>query len=208
MQDYYPSKLLERSVKELNKLPGIGKRTALRLALHILKQRTEFAHSLGQAIIDLKNDIVHCSLCCNISDEAVCPICASPSREAGIICVVEGMRDVMAIENTHQYRGLYHVLGGLISPMDGVGPSALTIGSLMPRLANMQVKEIILALPATMEGDTTGFFLYKKISPMGVNITSIARGISIGDELESADELTLGRSIIERKKFALVLPGQ
>jgi len=202
MHEYYPSALLEKAVKELNKLPGIGKRSALRLALHILKQDAEYAHRIGQAIINLKNDIIYCNVCYNISDNHVCPICANELRDHKTVCVVESMRDVMAIENTQQYRGVYHVLGGVISPMDGIGPAKLTISQLLERVEQEVIEEIIFALPATMEGDTTNFYLYKKLSHSGVSMSVIARGIAVGDELEFADEVTLGRSILERKAFA------
>lgn len=201
MHEYYPSKLLERGVQELNKLPGVGKRTALRLALHILKQSPDYANQIGQAIIDLKKDIVYCQTCFNISDTEECPICASPSRESNVVCVVENMRDIMAIENTQQYRGKYHVLGGVISPMDGIGPSNLTIKELIERVEQGEIEEIIFALPATMEGDTTNFYLYKKLHQYDIKLSVIARGISVGDELEFTDEVTLGRSILERKQF-------
>lgn len=201
MHEYYPSKLLERAVQEMSKLPGIGKRTALRLALHILKQNADYARQIGTAIIDLKNDIVYCHTCFNISDTDLCPICANPSRDRSLICVVESMRDIMAIENTQQFRGVYHVLGGVISPMDGIGPSVLTIKELIARIELGEASEIILALPPTMEGDTTNYYLYKQLHRFGIRISVIARGISIGDELEFADEVTLGRSILERKEF-------
>lgn len=201
MHEYYPSKLLERAVQEMSKLPGIGKRTALRLALHILKQNADYARQIGTAIIDLKNDIVYCHTCFNISDTDLCPICANTSRDRSLICVVESMRDIMAIENTQQFRGVYHVLGGVISPMDGIGPSVLTIKELIARIELGEASEIILALPPTMEGDTTNYYLYKQLHRFGIRISAIARGISIGDELEFADEVTLGRSILERKEF-------
>lgn len=201
MHEYYPSKLLEQAVQEMSKLPGIGKRTALRLALHILKQNADYARQIGTAIINLKNDIVYCRTCFNISDTELCPICANHSRDRSLICVVESMRDIMAIENTQQFRGVYHVLGGVISPMDGIGPSTLTIKELIARIELGEAAEIILALPPTMEGDTTNYYLYKQLHRSGIRISVIARGISIGDELEFADEVTLGRSILERKEF-------
>lgn len=201
MHEYYPSKLLERAVQEMSKLPGIGKRTALRLALHILKQNADYARQIGTAIIDLKNDIVYCKTCYNISDTDMCQICSNLSRDHSLICVVESMRDIMAIENTQQYRGVYHVLGGVISPMDGIGPSVLNIKELIARLEGEVVQEVILALPPTMEGDTTNYYLYKQLHRFGIRVSVIARGIAVGDDLEFADEVTLGRSILERKEF-------
>lgn len=197
----FSSKLLEDAVNEFGKLPGIGQKTALRLVLHLLgKEHAEVAQ-FGNTLIKLKNDIKHCIVCHNISDQATCSICTSFKREKDVICVVEDTRDVMAIENTHQYFGVYHVLGGLISPMDGVGPSDLNIESLVDRVKTTEVKEIILALSANMEGDTTLFYLHKKLKEFNIPITTIARGIAFGGELEYADEVTLGRSIITRVPY-------
>lgn len=198
----FSSRLLQAAVEEFSSLPGIGKKTALRLVLHLLKQDKENVSRFSQSLVQLRNKVVYCSNCHNISDKALCDICSSPRRDAGMICVVEDIRDVIAIENTGQYHGLYHVLGGIISPMDGIGPADLTIGLLEERLKNnSEAKEVILALSTTMEGDTTNFYLFKRIKPFGLKVTTIARGIAIGDELEYADELTLGRSIIYRTEY-------
>ncbi|MCF8233819.1 MAG: recombination mediator RecR [Bacteroidales bacterium] len=197
----YSSKLLEQAVNELSRLPGIGRRTALRLALHLLRQEKEEAESLGNSLIKMRNEIVFCKHCHNISDNEVCDICASPKRDNSLICVVEDTRDVMAVENTSQYQGLYHVLGGIISPMEGIGPNDLNIGSLVKRISEHETVEVILALPTTVEGDTTNYFIYKKLKDFNISISTIARGISIGDELEYADEVTLGRSILNRTPF-------
>jgi len=197
----FSSKLLEDAVNEFSKLPGVGQKTALRLVLHLLGKEQEEVDTFGNSIIRLKRDIKHCSVCHNISDLEVCSICSSTKREKEVICVVEDTRDVMAIENTSQYFGLYHVLGGLISPMDGIGPSDLAIDSLVQRVATTPVKEIILALSATMEGDTTLFYLYKRLKDFQIPITTIARGIAFGGELEYADEITLGRSIVTRVPY-------
>jgi len=197
----YSSRLLEEATQELSKLPGIGKKTALRLALHILKQDREYAAKLGGAVIKLREETVFCKSCHNISDSEECHICVSPKREQNLVCVVENTRDVMAIENTGQFKGVYHVLGGIISPMEGVGPNDLNIESLQKKVENYKIEEIILALSTTMEGDTTNFYIYRKLHPLGVKITTIARGIAIGDELEYADEVTLGRSIQNRTNF-------
>lgn len=197
----YSSKLLEQAVNELSRLPGIGRRTALRLALHLLRQDREEAESLGNSLIKMRNEIVFCKQCHNISDNEVCDICASPKRDNSLICVVEDTRDVMAVENTSQYQGLYHVLGGIISPMEGIGPNDLNIGSLVKRISENEITEVILALPTTVEGDTTNYFIYKKLKDFNISISTIARGISIGDELEYADEVTLGRSILNRTPF-------
>ncbi|MET3113218.1 recombination protein RecR [Pedobacter sp. CG_S7] len=197
----FSSKLLEDAVNEFAKLPGIGKKTALRLVLHLLNQEKEEVTQFGNAIITLRQEIKHCTICHNIADQDICTICASNKREKEIICVVEDTRDVMAIENTAQYFGVYHVLGGLISPMDGVGPSDLFIDSLVQRVATTTVKEVILALSATMEGDTTLFYLYKRLKDFQIPITTIARGIAFGGELEYADEITLGRSIVTRVPY-------
>ncbi len=199
----YPSKLLTEVVNEISKLPGIGKRTALRLALHLLKQPVEQSEQLSQAILNFRKDIKHCEVCHNISDKTVCDICSDSSRQHQLVCVVEDVRDVMAIESTGEYRGVYHVLGGLISPIDGVGPSDLTIDKLVKRIENQYIDEIVLALSATVDGDTTNFYLYRKISeiPDMPKISTIARGIGVGEELEYADEVTLVRSILNRIPF-------
>jgi recombination protein RecR len=201
MVNHYSSKLVEEAVSELSKLPGIGKRTAMRLALHLLKQEVSFSERLGNSIISMRNNIQFCQRCHNISDQEVCEICSNPRRNEKLLCVVEDIRDVMAIENTGQYQGLYHVLGGLISPMDGVSPSDLTIDKLTMRIKEEEVEEIILALSATVEGDTTNFYIYKQLSEFPLNISTIARGVAIGDEIEFADEITLGRSIIGRLPY-------
>lgn len=197
----FSSKLLENAVNEMSQLPGIGKRTALRLVLHLLKQPKEQTDFLANALQKMREDIKFCQSCHNISDVDVCEICANPSRNHQVICVVEDIRDVMAIENTGQFRGIYHVLGGKISPIDGIGPSQLNISSLVEKVKLGNVQEIIFALSSTMEGDTTNFYIYKQIKDTGVITSSIARGISVGDELEYADEVTLGRSIINRIPF-------
>jgi recombination protein RecR len=197
----YPSKLLERAVREFSSLPGIGNKTALRLVLHLLKQDKQEVEGFGNALIELKNNIHHCKVCQNISDTEICQICSNTRRDGSTVCVVENIRDVMSVENTNQYAGLYHVLGGIISPMDGVGPSDLTIDLLEERVKKGQVKEVILALSTTMEGDTTNFYIYKRLNRYPVRITTLARGLATGDELEYADELTLGRSIVDRTPF-------
>lgn len=197
----FSSKLLENAVYEMSQLPGIGKRTALRLVLHLLKQPEERTTLLSEALTKLKSEVNFCKRCHNISDTEICEICANPKRDETLVCVVEDIRDVMAIENTAQYNGLYHVLGGKISPMEGVGPQDLTIGSLVKRVKEDKVKELILALSSTMEGDTTNFYIYKQLEGLDVATSTIARGISVGDELEYADEVTLGRSILNRVPF-------
>jgi len=197
----FPSKLLENAVAEFSKLPGIGRKTALRLVLHLLNQPKEDVHLFGTSIIQLRNEIKHCSSCYNISDTSLCDICANPKRDHETICVVESIRDVMSIERTQQFNGIYHVLGGIISPMDGIGPSDLKIDPLIQKVSEAKAKEIILALSTTMEGDTTNFYLFKKLNKFKVPITTIARGVSIGDELEYTDEITLGRSILHRTPF-------
>ena len=197
----YPSVLLENAVSEFSKLPGIGRKTALRLVLHLLKQSEEEMELFGNTLIRLKKEIKHCMVCHNISDVDICDICSNDRRDSSIVCVVENIKDVMSIENTQQYRGLYHVLGGIISPMDGIGPADLEIESLVERVKLGEIKEIILALSPTMEGDTTNFYIFRKIAASDIKITTIARGISIGDELEYADEVTLGRSIVNRVAF-------
>jgi recombination protein RecR len=197
----FSSKLLENAVAEFAKLPGVGQKTALRLVLHLLNQDKAEVERFSTSINKLRNEIQFCSICHNISDEPVCEICASFKRDHSLICVVEDTRDVMAIENTNQYNGVYHVLGGLISPMDGIGPSDLEADSLVERARNMDVKEIIFALSATMEGDTTIFYLHKRLKDLPVNISTIARGIAFGGELEYVDEITLGRSIATRVPY-------
>lgn len=201
MNQQYPSVLLEKAVGEFAKLPGIGRKTAMRLVLHLLRQDTATVEAFSSAISTLKKEVKYCKVCHNISDTDVCRICSNPSRDVTTVCVVENIRDVMAVENTQQYRGLYHVLGGVISPMDGIGPSDLEIESLVNRVKEGTVKEVILALSSTMEGDTTNFYIYRKLEKMGVKLSVIARGISVGDELEYADEITLGRSIVNRTLF-------
>jgi recombination protein RecR len=197
----YPSKLLEKAVHEFSKLPGVGNKTALRLVLHLLRQNREDASALGQAIIELCSNIRYCKSCHNISDSEICEICSDPARLQTQICVVESIRDILAIENTQQYNGIYHVLGGIISPMDGIGPSDLHIKPLENKVVEGKIEEIILALSTTMEGDTTNFYLYRKFSAYPVKISILARGVSIGDELEYADELTLGKSILNRTLY-------
>jgi recombination protein RecR len=197
----FSSKLLEKAVNEMSQLPGIGKRTALRLVLHLLKQPQEQTQYLSQALTTMRSSIKHCTSCNNISDASLCEICANTNRNHQIICVVEDIRDVMAIENTGQFRGIYHVLGGKISPIDGVGPSQLHINALVEKVKQGGVSEIIFALSSTMEGDTTNFYIYKQIMDYPVELSTIARGISVGDELEYADEVTLGRSILQRVPF-------
>ena len=197
----FSSKLIEKAVNEMSQLPGIGKRTALRLVLHLLKQPKEQTGFLSQALVSMREDIKYCASCHNISDSAMCEICANKNRNHQIVCIVEDIRDVMAIENTGQFRGIYHVLGGKISPIDGVGPSQLNIISLVEKVKSGVVNEIIFALSSTMEGDTTNFYIYKQIADCEIIISTIARGISVGDELEYADEVTLGRSILHRVPF-------
>ena len=201
MNQNYESELLERAVTELSRLPGIGRKTALRLALHLLRQDEQISVDLGSSIIDLRKGVVYCKKCHNISQSELCPICSDKSRDTSIVCVVESVKDVMSFENTRQYRGLYHVLGGLISPIDGVGPESLEIQSLVDRVKSGEVNEIILALSATMEGDTTCFYIYKQLMPYDVKITQIARGVSVGNEIEYTDEVTLGRSLLSRTLF-------
>ncbi len=201
MNPSYPSILLEKAVGEFAKLPGVGRKTAMRFVLHLLRQETAEVEAFGHAIITLKHEVKYCRVCHNISDTDTCRICASPARDASAICVVESIRDVMAVEATQQYKGLYHVLGGVISPMDGIGPSDLQIDSLVERVKGGNVKEIILALSSTMEGDTTNFYIARKLNGIDVKLSVIARGISINDELEYTDEVTLGRSIVNRTPF-------
>ena len=201
----YPSKLLEQAVREFARLPGVGNKTALRLVLHLLKQPVEEVEVFGQTIIQLRNNIKHCKICRNISDTETCQICSGINRDHQTICVVENISDVMSIENTQQYSGVYHVLGGIISPMEGVGPADLFIDALDERVAAGNINEVILALSTTMEGDTTNFYIYKRLNKYPVKITTLARGVAIGDELEYADEITLGRSIINRTLFISTL---
>jgi len=197
----FSSKLLEKAVDEMSQLPGIGKRTALRLVLHLLRQPAEQTSLLAQSLQKMRDEIIFCSNCNNISDIHLCEICANPNRDDTLVCVVEDIRDVMAIENTSQFRGQYHVLGGKISPMDGIGPGDLIIDPLVEKVRSGKIKELIFALSSTMEGDTTNFYIFKQIETFDVEITTIARGISVGDELEYADEVTLGRSIVNRIPF-------
>jgi len=197
----YSSKLLENAVNELAKLPGIGMKTALRLALFLIRQDASSVESFSQAILKMKNEIRRCSVCHNISDTETCDICANPKRDQSVVCVVQDIRDVMAIENTGQYQGVYHVLGGIISPMEGIGPDDLTVDSLINKVVQSQVHEIIFALPARVEGDTTNFYLSRRLKDHEVLISVIARGVAIGDDIEFADEITLGRSIINRVPF-------
>ena len=199
-----PSKILEEAVEQLSMLPGVGKRSALRYALHLMRQDELKVRDLSEAILHLKTNLHRCRYCHNVSDTEVCPICSSEKRQRGIVCVVENVQDVMAVENTQQYRGLYHVLGGVISPIDGIGVQDLEIASLLYRVESgdpYPVEEVILALPTTMEGDTTNYYLSRQLRPYGVKITTLARGVAVGDSLEYADEITLGRSIIGRIPF-------
>lgn len=196
--DKYPSKLLENAVNEFSKLPGIGRKSALRMVLHLLRQDVSEVNTFGKSIMQLRNEIKQCKICHNISDTETCAICANPARNTSVICVVENIRDVMSIENTQQYNGLYHVLGGIISPMDGIGPSDLEIESLVKRVESDEIIEVILALSTTMEGDTTNFYIFRKLKDKEVRITTLARGVSIGDDLEYTDEITLGRSLVNR----------
>ena len=198
MEQNFASTLLENAVNEFAKLPGIGRKTALRLVLHLLRQDKSMVDNFSQAIVRLRHDIKYCNVCHNISDTDTCALCSDATRDSSTICVVENVREVMAVEATGQFRGLYHVLGGVISPMDGIGPADLQIESLVQRVAAGGIKEIILALSATMEGDTTNFYIFRKLAPYDVRITLIARGVSVGDELEYTDEITLGRSILNR----------
>ncbi len=201
MMQQYPSQLLERAVGEFSKLPGIGRKTALRLVLHLLRQEAEEVTLFADTMKRLKEEVVYCKHCHNISDTEVCPICSDRRRDKTTLCVVENIRDVMAVENTQQYIGLYHVLGGIISPMDGIGPADIEIESLVERVKGGEVKEVILALSSTMEGDTTNFYISRKLAPYDVKLTCIARGIAVGEELEYTDEVTLGRSIQYRMPF-------
>ena len=204
-KENYPSKLLEEAVDAISSLPGVGRRSALRLALHLLKQPQENVHHFAQAVVNLRDEVRYCRECRMISDEEVCSICSDRTRERNIICVVESVRDVMSIENTGQYRGVYHVLGGIISPINGVGPSDLTIKELVQRVADISTSpdmpEVILALSGDVEGETTSFYIYRQLAQFNVKVTSLARGLGFGDDLEYADELTLGRSIVGRQPF-------
>jgi recombination protein RecR len=197
----YPSKLVEEAVETLANLPGVGRKTALRYVLHLLRQDAEAVRKFGNTFIRLREQLKKCSICHTISDSNICGICANPKRDKGLVCVVEDVRDVMAIENTQQYQGVYHVLGGIISPMDGIGPNDLYIDSLIKRVTEGHVHEVIMALSTTMEGDTTNFYIYRRLKEYTVPISTIARGIAIGDELEYADEITLGRSIVNRVPY-------
>lgn len=203
MNNAYPSQLLEKAVGEFSKLPGIGRKTALRLVLNMLRRTDSEVEAFTRSLDTLKHEVRYCRVCHNISDTDLCPICADSKRDSTLVCVVENVQDVMAIENTQQYRGLYHVLGGIISPMDGIGPGDLQIGSLVKRVEEGGVKEVILALSSTMEGDATNFYISRKLAPFPVAVSVIARGISVGDELEYTDEVTLGRSIINRTPFKI-----
>lgn len=205
MIQHYPSQLLERAVEEFAKLPGVGSKTAMRLVLHLLRQDVKSVESFGQSIIRLRQEVKFCKVCHNISDTDTCDICANPRRDHSIICVVENIQDVMAIEATQQYRGTYHVLGGVISPMDGIGPSDLQIQSLVERVNAGDISEVILALSPTMEGDTTNFYIYRKLSDSGIKLSVIARGVAQNDELQYTDEVTLGRSIVNRTPFNISL---
>lgn len=197
----YPSKLLENAVNEFSSLPGIGRKSALRLVMHLLRKNESEVERFGESIIRLKKEVHYCTVCNNISDTEICDICSDRNRDGSIICVVENIRDVLAIENTGQFRGIYHVLGGIISPMDGIGPADLKINSLEEKVTAGGIEEVILALSTTMEGDTTNFYLYRKLSPHKIRITTLSRGVAIGDELEYTDEITLGRSILNRTPF-------
>ncbi len=202
MEQEFASTLLENAVNELSHLPGIGRKTALRLALHILRQDEHMGVALGEAIIKMRQGVKYCNVCHNISEEDMCPVCSNPSRDGSTVCVVESVKDVMIIENTRQYIGLYHVLGGVISPMDGIGPDQLEIDSLVERVEKGGVDEIILALSPTMEGETTDFYIYRKLGRLPVKITQLARGVSVGNEIEYTDEVTLGRSLLNRTLFS------
>lgn len=201
IHERFSSKLLENAVEEFSQLPGIGRKTALRLVLHLLRREETEVETFGMSIIRLRKEICHCKVCHNISDTELCTICSSPNRNRSTVCVVESIREVMSIENTHQFNGLYHVLGGIISPMDGVGPNNLEIDSLEERVKSGEIVEVILALSTTMEGDTTNFYIFKRLKQYEIKITTIARGVSVGGELEYTDELTLGRSIVNRMNF-------
>lgn len=203
IRDELSSMLLERAVTELSRLPGVGRKTALRLALHLLRRPADEAEALGNSIVDLRRNIRYCRICHNISESDVCPVCSAPERDSSTVCVVENVNDVMSIERTRQFSGVYHVLGGVISPMEGIGPDLLEIDSLVERVAATGVKEVILALGATMEGDTTNFYIFRKLAPYPeVKVTQLARGVAVGNDLEYTDELTLGRSLLQRTLFS------
>ncbi len=202
MEAEFSSSLLENAVTQLSRLPGVGRKTALRLALHLLRQEPKIAEDLGNSIIDMRHGIKYCSVCHNISETECCSICSNPMRDPTTVCVVENVKDVMSIENTNQYRGLYHVLGGVISPMDGIGPDQLEIESLIKRINTGEVKEVILALGATMEGETTNYYIYRRVGDAPVKVTQLARGVSVGNEIEYTDEITLGRSLLNRVLFS------
>ena len=204
----FSSKHIEDLINEFAKLPGVGRKTAVRYVLHILKQDDKETEGFATALTELKRNLKHCSICHNISDKEICNICANHNRDKTSLCIVEDIRDVMAIESTQQYRGVYHVLGGIISPLDGIGPSDLNIDSLVKRMESGEIKEVIMALSTTMEGDTTNFYLYKRLKDFNITVTTIARGISIGDELEYADEITLGRSITNRIPYENVISNR
>lgn len=201
MQSHYSSSLLEKAVTEINRLPGIGSKTALRLALHLLRQEEGRVEALAESLVEMRQGVHYCNICYNICDEERCEICSNPTRNSSLVCVVENVQDVMAIENTMQYRGVYHVLGGVISPMDGIGPGDLQIESLVERVRKGGVEEVILALSPTMEGDTTNYYIYRKLEDTGVKVTVIARGIAQNDELQYTDEVTLGRALAGRIPF-------
>lgn len=202
MTDQYSSKLLEEAVHQISSLPGVGKKSALRLVLHLLNRSEEDVERFASAFVRLKKEVKFCKCCHNISDSDVCEICSDKSRNPKIICVVQDLKDVMSIEATQQFRGLYHVLGGVISPIDGIGPNDLTIESLVQRVHNEPIDEIVLALSTTMEGDTTAYYIFRRLENLGINITTLARGVATGDELHYADEVTLGRSIVERRPYS------
>ncbi|KGN98144.1 recombinase RecR [Porphyromonas gingivicanis] len=202
METKYSSIWLEKAVDQLSLLPGIGRKTALRLALYILRKPDSFAQQLGNSIKELKENIIYCRKCHNISDTELCPICSSPQRDSSIVCVVESIRDVMAIERTAQYKGLYHVLGGIISPIDGISPNDLEINSLVERISEENIQEVILAISPTMEGDTTNFYIYRRLAPFSIKISLLSRGVAMGDELEYTDDVTLARAIRDRSDFA------
>lgn len=202
----FNSKYIEELIQEFAKLPGVGRKTATRYVLHVLKQNTKDVESFVNAIVNLKNELKYCSVCNNISDKEICNICSNHNRDKSIVCVVEDIRDVMAIENTQQYKGVFHVLGGIISPIDGIGPADLNIESLLKRISEGVIQEVIMALSTTMEGDTTNFYLYKRLKDFNITVSTIARGISVGDELEYTDEITLGRSITNRVPYENFLP--
>lgn len=202
MTDQYSSKLLEEAVHQISSLPGVGKKSALRLVLHLLNRSEEDVERFANAFVRLKKEVKFCKCCHNISDSDVCEICSDKSRNPKIICVVQDLKDVMSIEATQQFRGLYHVLGGVISPIDGIGPNDLTIESLVQRVHNEPIDEVVLALSTTMEGDTTAYYIYRRLENLGINITTLARGVATGDELHYADEVTLGRSIVERRPYS------